>query len=389
MRKYRILYLIVIIFVLFCGLWGGRRLAPVILLILVVLPLFSGVRFYLSLGGLSLSFSGEHSCRSGQQPKLTLRLKCNFFRPAGNIRAEIICENSVFGTKEEISCLLEPGKAGEQKYDIPLDTAVCGQRVIRLHEIVCYDLMGLFSSRRIIDEEFVCIVYPYEARMYVSLQRNMEREQPGEIYDGRRSGTDVSEVFGLREYREGDLLQSIHWKLSGKMQQLIVREFGRPVNYHTLVLLSPAFYYNNQEADEEIVNGVFDLGISFSRALIHQNIAHFVGYMSAEEVCCIPIDSLHSYESMLLRLMNHPIQKEGDKTLISFINQQLYRKYTKVVYVTGLVNDAAARNLSVMADLTVLQAVKNESGFLLGGEGYEVVGISVENIREMEHMIPL
>lgn len=173
------------------------------------------------------------------------------------------------------------------------------------------------------------------------------------------------------------------------MQQLIVREFGRPVNYHTLVLLSPAFYYNNQEADEEIVNGVFDLGISFSRALLHQNIAHFVGYMSAEEVCCIPVDSLHSYESMLLRLMNHPIQKEGDKTLISFINQQLYRKYTKVVYVTGLVNDAAARNLSVMADLTVLQAVKNESGFLLGGEGYEVVGISVENIREMEHMIPL
>lgn len=73
---------------------------------------------------------------------------------------------------------------------------------------------------------------PYEARMYVELNRNVEWEQTGDIYDGKKSGTDVSEVFGLREYREGDTLQSIHWKLSGKMHQLIVREFGRPVNYH-------------------------------------------------------------------------------------------------------------------------------------------------------------
>lgn len=387
MRKYRILYLMIMIFVLFCGLWGGGRLAPAVFLILIILPVFSGLRFYLSLGGLTFSFAGAHSSRFGRQPGLKLRLKCAFFSPAGNMKAEIICENLVFGTKEEISYLIEPGKAGEQEYDILLDTAVCGQRVIRLHEIVCYDLMGLFSGRKIIDEEFVCIVYPYEAKMYVSLQRDMEREQPGDIYDGRRSGTDVSEVFGLREYREGDLLQSIHWKLSGKMRQLIVREFGRPVNYHTLVLFSPAFYSNNHEIDEEIINGVFDLGVSFSHALINQNIAHFVGYMSGGEVCCMPVDSLHSYESMLLQLMRHPVQKDGDNTLIAFINQQLYKKYTKVVYVAGDVNDAAAKNLSVMADLTVLQAVKSESGFLLG-EGYKVIGISVGNMRETEHMIP-
>lgn len=389
MKKYRIVYLIIIMAVLLCGLWGGGKLTPILLSVLLALPILSGARLYLSAGELLLTIEGERSCRSGQQMGLKLRLRSSHLPPAGNIRIDMVCENHVFGTKEEKICLIKPGRGKQHEYAFSINTDMCGGRVIRIREMVCYDLLGLFSCRKPVEAELPCIVYPYEAQMYVSLGRYMEREQPGEIYDGKKSGTDVSEVFGLREYREGDSLQSIHWKLSGKMKQLIVREFGRPVNYHTLVLMSPALFYGDEEADSKAVNAVFDLGISFSHALLNQNIAHFVGFLSGGEVCCLPVDSLHSYENMLLKLMSHPVQVNGDETILSFMNQQLYRSYTKVVYVAGAVNESAARNLAVLADLIVLQAAEGSSGYLTDDDGYKLIKVSIENIRNMEHMIPL
>lgn len=389
MKKYRIGYLIIIMSVLLCGLWGGGRLALVWLTVLLALPVCSGAGLYLSAKGFSLAIWGERSCYCTQKLGLKLKLFSSRFAPAGNIRVDLMCENHVFGTKEEIVCLIRPGVGKRQEYAFSINTDMCGGRSIQVREMVCYDLLGLFSCRKIVEAEHSCIVYPYEAQIYVSLGRYMEREQQGDIYDGKKSGTDVSEVFGLREYREGDALQSIHWKLSGKMKQLIVREFGRPVNYHTLVLLAPALFYGEKEAPGQMVNAVFDLGVSFSHALLNQNIAHFVGFLSGDGVCCLPVDSLHSYENMRLKLMSHPVPSNGDRTIFSFMNQQLYRSYTKVVYVTGEVNESAAGNLSVLADLIVLQAAEGASGYLTDDNGYKLVKVSIENMRNVEHIIPL
>ena len=55
----------------------------------------------------------------------------------------------------------------------------------------------------------------------------------------------------------------------------------------------------------------------------------------------------------------------------------------------GAVNEAAAQNLSVLADLTILQAMESGPGYLTDSESYGVVGIPVENIRSKEHIIPL
>ncbi len=389
MRKYRLIYLSGAAAVLLCGLWGGSELAPVLLAILAVIPAVSATGLYLLARGLSLSVEGEHFCHSGQELGLVLKIEYPHFRPAGNIRIDVVCENHVFGTVSRDSYMLQLGKGRYHQFEIFPDTFACGKRTIHIHEMVCYDLLGLFSWHRPVEKEFTCTVYPYEAPMYVSLNRHREREQPGELYDGKKSGTDVSEVFGLREYREGDPLQSIHWKLSGKMNQLIVREFGRPVNYHTMILISPARSNGNQDISEAGINAVFDLGVSLSRALLNQNMAHFTGYLSGSGLCCLPVDSLHSYEDMLLNLMNHPVQKNGDETLMSFLDQQLYRQYTKVVYVTAGVNEAAAQNLSVLADLTILEATEGPSGYQTGSGGYTVVGISIENIRKKEHIVPL
>lgn len=389
MKKYRIIYGIVMAAVFFCGLWGGTALALFLTGWLAVLLLLSGMGLYFGAGRLHIFLAGERTCRSGQAAELKLMVVSPRWYPAGDIQVRLREENHVFGTIRESVYVLELGRGNQHEYSISLDTTVCGTRYFYLDEMVAYDLLKLFSRRRAREESFVHTVYPYEAQMYISLQRHREREQPGDMYDGKKSGTDISEVFGLREYREGDPLQSIHWKLSGKMRQLIVREFGRPVNYHTLLLLSPALRYGKREVLASVASAVFDLGVSMSRALLNQNMAHFVGYCSGGELFCIPVDSANSYEEMLMKLMHCPMQRNGEETMLSFMNQQMYRQYTKVVYVTGLVDEAAAQNLAVLADLTILQAADGHPAYLTSGPGYTVVRVSTENIRKMEHSIPI
>jgi len=91
----------------------------------------------------------------------------------------------------------------------------------------------------------------------------------------------------------------------------------------------------------------------------------------------------------LLGLMDHPLQKNGDEVLLSFLDRQLYRQYTKVVYVAGAVHEAVAGTLSGLVDFSVLLASENSASYLSGNGGYTTVGLPVGQLRSGEFVIPL
>lgn len=64
------------------------------------------------------------------------------------------------------------------------------------------------------------------------------REQliDSEEYDEKRPGDDPSQIFQIREYREGDRMQRIHWKASARTSQLMVKDYSMPIGSGALVL---------------------------------------------------------------------------------------------------------------------------------------------------------
>lgn len=388
MKKYRVLYIVVTAVFTVCCLWGGKLSALIFSLIMIVAPLLSAVQAVVAARGLTVEIAGKHSCRSGQDMELQILLTSAGSRPTGRVCVQLICENHVFGIREERQLVLTAGRKKNAVYDLPLDSHNCGVRTISIEKITCWDSLGLFSCPAQAGKNFVCTVYPFESKMHADFNRHVDREQSGEIYDDAKSGMDVSEVFDLREYQEGDNLQSIHWKLSGKLNQLIVREFGRPINYHTLLLIDPALNFNGQQVAESVLNGVFDLTASFSHALLQEDIAHFVGYLQDGQLCSMPVESEGSYQDMLMKLMDYPIPQENDGTLYSFGDLQLHRRFTKVVYITAGVHEEAVNYVANLLNLTVLQPVEGASDYLNGGS-YELISVSAEEIRRHEHIILL
>ena len=56
-------------------------------------------------------------------------------------------------------------------------------------------------------------------------------------YDERLPGYDNSEIFQIREYQRGDRLQHVHWKLTAKHDELVVKEHSLPKSCPVVLLL--------------------------------------------------------------------------------------------------------------------------------------------------------
>ena len=68
-----------------------------------------------------------------------------------------------------------------------------------------------------------------------------------EEYSMSKAGFDPSETFAVREYRAGDHIHQIHWKLSEKLDGLIVRDYGLPVQNTILLLLETGYPEKSEE----------------------------------------------------------------------------------------------------------------------------------------------
>ena len=58
-------------------------------------------------------------------------------------------------------------------------------------------------------------------------------------YSGARPGDDPGETFDIREYQEGDSIRQIHWKLTGKLDKMMIRQRSFPVDDTVLILAEP------------------------------------------------------------------------------------------------------------------------------------------------------
>jgi len=101
-----------------------------------------------------------------------------------------------------------------------LPTQHCGQLVCRVEKAVVYDYMGLFCLHIMGKREYNMLVRPIE----VEAQKPQSLERYLAVSWRPKPGGGFAENHELREYRPGDSLNQIHWKMTAKTGKVIVRE---------------------------------------------------------------------------------------------------------------------------------------------------------------------
>jgi len=132
----------------------------------------------------------------------------------------------------------------------------------------------------------------------------------GEEYDQHKSGDDPSETFQVREFRDGDSLQRVHWKLSAKAGTLMTRELGRPVGCTVLLLADTRIQAKEGEFPERM-DALLRIVVSLSFSLQQAALWHHVAWLEEEGIRRAAVREEEQVYEMAERLMGAKAGREG------------------------------------------------------------------------------
>ena len=389
MRKHRIWYGVILIMSVIMYIVANNRSAVALMLGLILVPIICGLVQLGAMRKIRITYNVRKSCRIGQEMVLEIKLKRASRLPMGAIHLHMQMENILFSDKFTRTIELQPTEKKEQIFLYPLQFETCGDVQLKVVQTTYYDLTGLFCRRKKEEVELRTLVYPPALKINTHLVRHPETEVPGDMYDSLKKGQDLSEVSGLRDYAEGDPLRSIHWKLSGKTEGLIVRESGYPSNYNTVVLCDLTKKLDGKPVPYRCNDAVLALTMSLSYHMLKLNLEHNVVRVIDGECQSIPVDSIESREKMEINLLCRPITKEknsGD-SLYYFMRSNLAGKFTKMIYITPNYDEDAVKQLAGKMDLTIIHIRQGNASEYADTQEYSVVPIEVDNYVEKSHNI--
>ena len=153
----------------------------------------------------------------------------------GQVKLRCFTENHFTG---EIS-LSEAGYLNltSETLTFPLSSESCGRLEFRVTRWTVSDLLCFFTLRKHLPAGVFCTVLPVAAAPQDSFHLDEALDTIPVLKP--KSGVGLTEDYDLREYRPGDMPNSIHWKLSSKTDKLIVREALSPENRDIFLVLSP------------------------------------------------------------------------------------------------------------------------------------------------------
>lgn len=277
MLRNRLTYLVVLLGAILFFLCFNGYLSLYVLRLTAALPFVSLLASLPGILGARLELTaGSRAARKGQEVPLRISIDNRLPLCSGRSWATLTVYNTLTGEiQEERFTFTASRKALTISHK--LTSPSCGQVVCRLSKARSCDYMGLFVLPVRLGGKARCaaLFYPAVSRPVLSVDPISMPDGEGERYAQGRPGDDPSELFGLREYREGDKLSRIHWKLSQKAGDTLVKEFSLPVSDHIFFLLEA----NGSGVETD---ALLDAFASLSAFLLEQETAHRVGFWSGK-----------------------------------------------------------------------------------------------------------
>ncbi|MEM8733865.1 MAG: DUF58 domain-containing protein [Planctomycetota bacterium] len=154
----------------------------------------------------------------------------NYFRSA----------DALLNTNEQLASSFECGLArvpafSSAEYRLPIQPKYRGRYPTGEPSIACGFPFGIYTARRPVAEVTPVLVRPLI--LPLTGESEFSGKQLAEVGDGSRP-THHGDFLGVREFRRGDSLRSIHWVQSAKQDQLVVCERGGPQKCTVTIELS-------------------------------------------------------------------------------------------------------------------------------------------------------
>lgn len=164
-----------------------------------------------------------------------------------------------------------------------MSLSVSGRYEIVATDVRVYDAFHMFYIKKKIKDTANVYVLPqcYLMPMNVS-KKTRDFVTDSDVYHSDIRGDDSAEVYQVREYRPGDNVRNIHWKLTARQDEIMVREMSKTLSCPVIICVN----LDGKECKNygKSMSVVLESMVSLSFSLIDIKVPHFIAWYDTEEM---------------------------------------------------------------------------------------------------------
>ena len=295
MLKFRVFYGAVVVAAILFYLYFDGYLSFVILILTFLLPIISLLFTIIARAFLHLRLDRVSPAAAKDMPaQFYVEIVNTSILPIASAKLTLECCNSLCALSKKAEIHLTIGAHKTTRIERSIASQYCGRLMVQLNRIQLYDYFGIFVLSKKINMQTAIFVLPLTIQIDAPIDSRANYTVESDTYSKVKSGDDSSEIFDIREYRSGDRVRSIHWKLSSKLDKLMVKESSLPLD-NSVVLL-----FDLLSAPMALIDTEVEAIVSISQFLIENQILHTVEW----------------YDSLNAQFDNSPIEQIDDLSVL-------------------------------------------------------------------------
>lgn len=286
---------------------------------------------------LTFNLKTEGTVHKNELGRLTIQVKNKSLFPISKVQAALNFENKLTNELDTKNIILSLNSKGSEELPLEMSSKYCGQIRVTVKKIRYYDFLGIFTRTVDVNSSSQLFVLPQTYPVNVIVSEANVGFIDSYLHENNRRGTDGLEVFGIKEYGQEDSLKNIHWKLTSKFDELIVKELTEAVNYTFLLLIDLTVKNRNDKNDPAVIDAMMDTFISISEELLNKGYEHSIGWLD-KETDFVQIETIYSTDQLtsLLKEILLLEQIESQASLLDkFTQSDARERFSHIVYLTS------------------------------------------------------
>ena len=308
------------------GLSTGTRVYYLLFFILLLMVVYSLASVLWTLFTARISMKGVRPrVERGERLMTILALEHRSILPAGNLRVELNVPGAD-GGRQEISVSMPP--FSKRSFRNVVRCPHRGNYEVGVTGIAATDLFGLFEITRKSRSRLMRVeVYP---RSHAVPAMELKASDVGPEFRSRATEDNAS-PSDIRKWQEGDELKKVHWKLTLRKRELMVRTFEESARPDTLIIPDLSEITALQDLKLTLEDRICEESLSAAKAQLEagfpvrmplqsrrpqeiagKSVADLPGFVDA--LMRVEFDSPYPYDQVLM-LMLQRMQRTGGAVL--------------------------------------------------------------------------
>lgn len=241
MRTRKIIYTLLLLISIYASLMYEDEFPSFLLNFLIIIVVICRLQSFIS-GRLVTAEveDGFSMAKRGRMEHLFVKIKKNGILPMVRTRLLLSVRDVSRNRVQNMQLEFWMKRKEDIHREFVVQFAQFGYYEIELRRLYVNDFVGLTRSRARVrtGKKASILVLPEAVPMFITIERKIDRSV-GELdeFSMTQSGNDPSQVYDIRNYKEGDRIQMVHWKLTYKMDDLLVKELSMPLGWPAKIFL--------------------------------------------------------------------------------------------------------------------------------------------------------